>query len=518
MLNIPAMAAVYSYARFSTPEQASGDSLRRQTAAAEKWAQDRGMVLDDRLSLTDEGVSSYRGANAAEDRGLGSFLYACQQGLIERGSYLLVESLDRLSRMDPFDAQQQFMAIVGAGVTIVTLQDGQEFSRQRMTAEPWSFLVAYMVAMRAHEESATKGRRVAAAWAAKRERMRTGKDARLTMRAPGWVQWDATANRWDLQPVHAATVRRVFELTDAGWGEHRIAEAFNREGVPLMGRGAMWHRSAVSKILGNVSAIGQLVPGRIEHVEGKRRRVMEEPIDGVFPPAVDIDLWRTVRALKDGTAAAPRGRHAGAVSHMLAGLARCPACGSAMTRVSKGSRAKAGKPKLVCTRAKVGAGCSYVAVPVEEVEAAILRDWGALGIEVPAGDDTGPLGEQLWNLRAAIAGVEDHLTSANEDYRRKPSFSLAQQMSEREAELRTMVGLLADLEERRAQADHGLIDARLEALHEVMSAEDGPEPAAVNRALRALFSGVVVDYREGRVRFLWRQGGETGIIYRWMHG
>jgi hypothetical protein len=46
------MGKVYSYTRFSTPEQAAGDSYRRQTEAAQKWAAARGLVLDDRLSFS----------------------------------------------------------------------------------------------------------------------------------------------------------------------------------------------------------------------------------------------------------------------------------------------------------------------------------------------------------------------------------------------------------------------------------------------------------------------------------
>jgi DNA invertase Pin-like site-specific DNA recombinase len=39
---------------------------------------------------------------------------------------LLIESFDRLSRMDPWDALPIFQEIVNAGITIVTLQDKKE--------------------------------------------------------------------------------------------------------------------------------------------------------------------------------------------------------------------------------------------------------------------------------------------------------------------------------------------------------------------------------------------------------
>ncbi|MBL4858073.1 MAG: recombinase family protein [Erythrobacter sp.] len=129
------MTKVYSYTRFSTPEQAAGDSFRRQTEAARKWAEARGLVLDVKLSFADDGVSAYRGGNVDTDRGLGAFLFACQQGLVERGSYLLVESLDRISRMSPRKAQRLLDDIVDSGITVVTLNDGQEYTAERLDSE-----------------------------------------------------------------------------------------------------------------------------------------------------------------------------------------------------------------------------------------------------------------------------------------------------------------------------------------------------------------------------------------------
>jgi DNA invertase Pin-like site-specific DNA recombinase len=113
---LSAAPKVYSYTRWSTPEQAKGDSLRRQTEAAAKWAARRGLVLDESLAITDEGRSAYRGGNAEGDAGLSRFLEACRRGLIEPGSFLLVESLDRISRMAPRRAQRLLDDIVDAGV------------------------------------------------------------------------------------------------------------------------------------------------------------------------------------------------------------------------------------------------------------------------------------------------------------------------------------------------------------------------------------------------------------------
>ena len=51
----------YSYIRFSSPEQARGDSLRRQTELRNAWLEKSGVFLDTGLTLRDEGVSAYSG-------------------------------------------------------------------------------------------------------------------------------------------------------------------------------------------------------------------------------------------------------------------------------------------------------------------------------------------------------------------------------------------------------------------------------------------------------------------------
>jgi DNA invertase Pin-like site-specific DNA recombinase len=123
------MTKAYSYLRFSTPEQMRGDSFRRQTQLALEYADRHGLELDTTLSLNDLGVSAFRGKNARTGA-LGAFLDAVDADLVPPGSLLLVESLDRVTRQDPWDALPLFQQIINAGITIVTLQDGKPYSRE----------------------------------------------------------------------------------------------------------------------------------------------------------------------------------------------------------------------------------------------------------------------------------------------------------------------------------------------------------------------------------------------------
>src|ERR1700741_37030 len=122
----------YSYRRFSTLEQGKGHSLQRQTEAASAWAAANGVVLDEELTFQDKGVSGFTGANL-ETGELGVFLERVKDGTIPRGSWLLVENLDRISRQSPRKAMRVIEDIVGAGVTVVDLSDGgREYSAENL--------------------------------------------------------------------------------------------------------------------------------------------------------------------------------------------------------------------------------------------------------------------------------------------------------------------------------------------------------------------------------------------------
>jgi DNA invertase Pin-like site-specific DNA recombinase len=128
MWTLAGMAKAFSYIRFSTPEQARGDSLRRQLEAAKDWCAQRGLVLDD--TLRDLGRSAYKGGHA-QFGALRDFLALVESGEVERGSYLIVESLDRLSREAVLDALPRLLDLIAAGITVVTRADAPTKNRRR---------------------------------------------------------------------------------------------------------------------------------------------------------------------------------------------------------------------------------------------------------------------------------------------------------------------------------------------------------------------------------------------------
>lgn len=131
----------YSYLRFSTPEQSKGDSSRRQTELAQNYAKTHDLELDQTLTFHDEGVSGFRGKNAEAGR-LADFREAVRVGLVPQGSVLLVEQLDRLSRLVPRKAVRVLEDIVDLGVSVVTLNDGREYTPQSLDNDPMDLLTS----------------------------------------------------------------------------------------------------------------------------------------------------------------------------------------------------------------------------------------------------------------------------------------------------------------------------------------------------------------------------------------
>ena len=265
-------AKAYSYVRFSTPDQMKGDSFRRQAEASRQYADENGLELDESLSFHDLGVSAFRGRNV-EDGALGSFLDAVEQGSVKPGSFLLVESLDRLSRQSAFRAFRQFSAILDTGVNIITLHDGKTYSGGgELTFS--DLMVSLAVMQRAHEESLTKSRRLSASWEEKR-RVATreatenngGKIKPLTSRCPEWLTLNKQTWEFEINEERAEIVRRIFSLTVEGIGKNAIARMLNTEGVPSFrsdrGKGIGWHDSYITKILDSEAVIGRCQPHRM---------------------------------------------------------------------------------------------------------------------------------------------------------------------------------------------------------------------------------------------------------------
>ncbi|NTV71554.1 MAG: recombinase family protein [Azonexaceae bacterium] len=215
---------VYSYLRFSDAKQATGDSINRQTAYAERWAADHGLTLDTDLSMADHGLSAFHQQHI-KSGALGVFMAAIQEGKIPVGSTLIVESLDRLSRAKPRVAIGQLLQIINAGISVVTPSDGKLYSQESVDENHMDLIISILIMSRASEESTRKSDRVKAAVRRQCEDWVSGKRrARIVNgRDPGWIRWNGDTA--ELIPERAEAMRLVVKLFLDGQGFVRIAKA-----------------------------------------------------------------------------------------------------------------------------------------------------------------------------------------------------------------------------------------------------------------------------------------------------
>ncbi|WP_234836052.1 recombinase family protein [Sinorhizobium meliloti] len=369
-------------------------------------------------------------------------------------------------------------------------------------------MVAVMMFMRANEESEVKARRLREAWTAKRKAAGVKPMSAIS---PGWVRLREDRSGFDVIPERAAIVRRVFDMTLDGIGQHTIAMKLNREEVPVFGRGKMWQRSYINKMLQDPAVIGNFTPHRVERTGGKKVRVPTETIEGYFPAVVDRETFDRVMALSSGRAAGQRAPTA----NILAGLAKCLKCGSSMTRINKGDGKKGGKPYLICSRAKVGAGCAYRSVRLHEVEDTIRTKAFELLVALPSPTEGIQAAYEKLTLHRDVIGDEiERLVGAIAEAGH--SRALLDRLRDMEAERDRIVVQLADTEVRLADTLTNRVRRTTTELVDATE-EEQPDAAKVNAIMRQLFDRVTVDWTEGQLWFHWKHAPEemTGIMYAW---
>lgn len=313
----------YSYIRISSAEQRKGRGEERQLQAAREYASKHGLELDD--SLRDLGRSGFHGDHLKKGGHLGKFLDLVATGQIAIGSYLLVENLDRLSRQTPIDAQAQFIALLQAGIKIVTLTDGQVYERGRDFTQ---MIISLTIMSRGHEESARKSYNSKKNHDANRRDMLEGKP-RYMSGCVGWIDQTQIAGSKDCKftlNAHAKTVQRIFELADQGVGALSIARILNETNTPGMKAvSTKWWETTVSRILKNETAIGTLQVN--DTIDGKVVP-MGDPIPNYYPAAVSEELfWRVQRNRTKQSRTGNKGTKYG---NLFQTITRCAHCGGGL--------------------------------------------------------------------------------------------------------------------------------------------------------------------------------------------
>jgi DNA invertase Pin-like site-specific DNA recombinase len=396
---------VYSYMRFSDPKQAAGDSRTRQMTYAVKWAADHGLPLDENLSMQDEGLSAYH-QHHVKRGALGAFLAAVEAEVVPRGSFLIVEGLDRLSRAEPILAQAQLAQIINAGISVVTASDGKVYSRETLKANPMDLVYSLLVMIRAHEESETKSSRVKAAirrqceaWQAGtfRGHIRNGTD-------PSWLKWNGQG--WEFIEERVAALRSVLEWYRAGMGSTRIVRELRDRNLSVTGRPP------------NTLGIFRLI--RLRPLMGDRELEVDGQtytLEGYYPPVLTRAEWLEIQELADRRGLRPmRATTPNIITGI--GIAKCGYCGTKMVGVNMMERRRKDGTlpdfarRLMCYRNSRYKDCSLgvsgSVVPLEKALLSYCSDMMNLQALQGADRSAGPKAK-LASASAELASIEQKL-------------------------------------------------------------------------------------------------------------
>lgn len=317
------MIKAYSYIRFSTVEQSKGNSLSRQLALSEKYAQENNLYIDKTLNMKDLGISAFKGANVSNGA-LGTFIEAIDAGTVSKGSYLLVESLDRLSRQTVMEALTQFLSIISKGIVIVTLSDNKKYETENI--REMDLMFSLMIMSRAHEESKTKSLRIQAAWDNKHKNIENKK---LTAWAPKWVYLSDDKKEFLLHDDRVKIVKNIFQWSVDGLGTNLIVQRLEQLGIepwtsvnanePKRRAPKRWYVSYIQRILTDRSVLGEFLSHRNSN--------SYEIIENYFPKIISKELFYKVKHLRESRnvnnnkpGAGRKGKY---VSNLFSGILYC---------------------------------------------------------------------------------------------------------------------------------------------------------------------------------------------------
>ncbi|MFT4176046.1 MAG: recombinase family protein [Luteolibacter sp.] len=309
MAEIPLRPAV-SYLRFSSPEQALGDSKRRQNQGTEAYCAANGFRLLD--VFFDQGVSGFRGRHRRKGR-LADLIDAARKGKFPRGTALIIESLDRLSREQVSIALQQFLELINDhGLEIHTIGESSRQIYHRDRLDLGSLVVSIVEMSRAHGESQRKSELIAASWKGLRLRgvASSRPDKKPMGRFPSWLEWKD--GKWIVIEERASVLRHIFHDLVLGkrLGRYEVARTLVEEKALYWSKkGDGWTASGVKRVITNPALTGDLVPAKSGDPDAAT-------VPTYYPTVIDRETYdevqRLIAARKSG-GGRPRAQHTQAI-------------------------------------------------------------------------------------------------------------------------------------------------------------------------------------------------------------
>jgi len=487
---------VIIYARFSSPNQERGSSIERQLDLARTHIERMGWT--ELEAVIDRGRSAWKGHHLTKGN-LGELAKRIRCGEFARGTVLLVEKLDRLSRQERRDTIRWLEDMTDCGVGIATVDGARLYTTKTLRDNMMEIIEITLTAELAWKESQQKSERILDAQARKRAlAAKTGKV--FSKRCPGWLR--VVDDRFEIIEDRADIVRQIYQWTADGVGCRGVSLKLQEAGVPSWGKAKFWEPTYISEIIASPAAEGDHQPRRI--VDGVKVNTFDKII-GYYPRIVDAELVVRARAgrrtrLKHG------GGHRLAFANLFQGLVRCVSCNAPMT-MRNGPTARS---SLMCSQVYRGRACDQAtSIRYRDFEAAALDTILHLALNdrfFSRADESLPLANKVAELEKLLEDQQGKAKRLLKLMLRddEPDEGMVQERDELQAQIKTTKARLqtaqSELDDARGSADQTQHMRRVMEVRDAINHDDKDIRVSarmkVAQALKSVVSYVDCDTRD----------------------
>lgn len=354
------MKTAFSYIRFSTKNQISGSSLKRQAEASAQWCAENGYKLQTDVFF-DSGKSAFKGKHIAADGELHRFLDLVKDGTIKSGSILLVENFDRLSRLPHRQSLELFLKIINAGVGVVFTSSWDRKIIDGAALDQDGSLLSMIIGevIRAHGESSRKSKLIKDAKQRKASQISSG--AIVTHNnAPKFFTW--TGKEY-VHNENTVIVKRIVKEYLSGSSLYAISKSLNNDRIPTFKTRGQWSPITIKLILRSRSLLGEFLGNK-----------------SFFPPIITQSEFDQCQIILTHNTMYNRGASS-EMTNMLRGICFCSECGSKMQSVSNSINYRTKKKwnnvyrYYRCSKFGLGQKCNSTSMRQEDVELLLFGEY-----------------------------------------------------------------------------------------------------------------------------------------------
>ncbi|EPD9355012.1 recombinase family protein [Escherichia albertii] len=438
------------YCRVSTLIQIDGYGLQRQQDTVKafitsyKVPDELGYDIDreNYEVIEDVGRSAYHGNNFTKGE-LGKF----RQKVLDReiiSGLLLIENVDRFTRMPEYLSMQEFNNLILRGIDILEVETGTIFSKKI----DGSLTKLSVSISRAYSESKRKSNISKRSWA-NRKRKSLEQGIAINNNTPEWLILHDDKQSYILDEQKIKIINDAFQLYVEGHGATSIINRLNKQKIFINSTG--WSTNKFYHLLRNKRLIGFL---------GDERH---------YPEVVDPVLFNQVQTLLDGRAR-QRKKSGTMMRSLFNGIAKCKFCGNGM--VCQTMTSSQSYLRCIAERSKTTKCDTAKLIRYKEAEKVLLEhirnvDWASLQKE--SSRDAHELNElkiQAAIINGKIEDAQKELVKADDDL----IVLLSRVITNRRNELRTLEEKIINLEGNVEEPDVSIIKD-LEAIQDQSNIE-----------------------------------------------